>query len=203
MSESLRFWSFGTKTRSLKKVFSRTREILPTLFTMGPPFATGLPHYGHLLQSYLKDSIPRFQTMKGKYVRRVWGWDTHGLPIENGVEKELGLKSKKEIEEFGIEKFTKTATDTVLRYDKDWKEIVPRLGRWVDMENHYMTMAPTYTESCWWAFSELYKKGLAYEGYKVMHICPRCETPLASSEVALNYQDTRDLSVYVKFELSR
>jgi isoleucyl-tRNA synthetase len=197
--EVLEFWN---ENKIFEKSLFENKGNPSYTFYDGPPFATGLPHYGHLLQSYLKDSIPRFQTMKGKYVRRVWGWDTHGLPIENGVEKELGLKSKKEIEEFGIEKFTKTATDTVLRYDKDWKEIVPRLGRWVDMENHYMTMAPTYTESCWWAFSELYKKGLAYEGYKVMHICPRCETPLASSEVALNYQDTRDLSVYVKFELS-
>jgi len=195
----LEFWN---REKIFEKSLLENKGNTAYTFYDGPPFATGLPHHGHLLQSYLKDSIPRYQTMRGKYVRRVWGWDTHGLPIENGVEKELGLKSKKEIEEFGVEKFTKAATDTVLRYDKDWKEIIPRLGRWVDMENHYITMSPTYTESCWWAFSELYKKGLAYEGYKVMHICPRCETPLAASEVVQNYQDVRDLSVYVKFELA-
>lgn len=172
-------------------------------FYDGPPFATGLPHFGHLLQSYLKDSIPRYQTMKGKYVRRVWGWDSHGLPIENLIEKELGFKSKAEIEAYGIGNFTKAATDSVLRFESDWKKIIPRLGRWVDMENRYITLSNTYTESCWWAFGELYKKGLVYEGYKVMHICPRCETPLAASEVALGYADVKDISVYVKFELEQ
>lgn len=171
-------------------------------FYDGPPFATGLPHPGHLLQSYLKDSIPRYQTMKGNYVRRAWGWDCHGLPIENLIEKELDLKTKKDLVDFGVDKFTKACNDIVLKYDSDWKRTVPVWGRWVDMENQYATVNNTYTESCWWAFSELYKKGLAYEGFKVMHICPRCETPLAASEVALGYQDVKDLSVYVKFELA-
>lgn len=170
-------------------------------FYDGPPFATGLPHPGHLLQSYLKDSIPRYQTMKGNYVRRTWGWDCHGLPIENLIEKELDLKTKKDLVDFGVDKFTKACSDIVLKYDSDWKKTVPVWGRWVDMENQYATVNNTYTESCWWAFSELYKKGLAYEGFKVMHICPRCETPLAASEVALGYQDIKDISVYVKFEL--
>lgn len=170
-------------------------------FYDGPPFATGLPHPGHLLQSYLKDSIPRYQTMKGNYVRRTWGWDCHGLPIENLIEKELDLKTKKDLEAYGVDKFTKACSDIVLKYDEDWRRTVPVWGRWVDMEKQYATVNNTYTESCWWAFSELYKKGLAYEGFKVMHICPRCETPLAASEVALGYQDIKDISVYVKFEL--
>lgn len=170
-------------------------------FYDGPPFATGLPHHGHLMQSYIKDSIPRYQTMNGKKVRRVWGWDTHGLPLENIVEKELGLKSKQEIVEYGVDKFTKAAKEMVMKYEDDWKKVIPRIGRWVDMDNRYMTLSNTYTESCWWAFSELYKKGLAYEGFKVMHICPRCETPLAASEVALGYVDLNDISVYAKFEL--
>lgn len=170
-------------------------------FYDGPPFATGLPHPGHLLQSYLKDSIPRYQTMKGNYVRRTWGWDCHGLPIENLIEKELDLKTKKDLVDFGVDKFTKACSDIVLKYDSDWKKTVPVWGRWVDMENQYATVNNTYTESCWWAFSELYKKGYVYEGFKVMHICPRCETPLAASEVALGYQDIKDISVYVKFEL--
>jgi isoleucyl-tRNA synthetase len=173
------------------------------VFYDGPPFATGLPHYGHVLQSYIKDSVPRYQTMKGKKLRRVWGWDCHGLPLENIVEKELGMQSKADIEKFGLEKFTDTATKMVLQYDKDWMGQVERWGRWVDMKDSYMTMSSTYTESVWWSFAELYKKGLAYEGYKIMHICPRCETSLAHSEVNQPgcYQDVTDISVYVPFEL--
>jgi len=197
--EVLEFWD---KEKIFEKSLFENKKSDSYTFYDGPPFANGMPHHGHLLQSYLKDSIPRYQTMNGKYVRRVWGWDTHGLPVENLVEAELGLKSKKEIEIYGVDKFTKAAADSVLKFEEDWKKIIPRVGRWVDMDKAYMTMNNTYTESCWWAFSELYKKGLAYEGYKVMHICPRCETPLAASEVVQNYQDVRDISVYVKFELT-
>ncbi len=170
-------------------------------FYDGPPFATGLPHHGHILAGTIKDAIPRYQTMNGKSVRRVWGWDCHGLPIENLIEKEVGLNSKKEIEEYGIGRFTDACSDSVLRYDKEWKEIVPRLGRWVDMDSAYKTMDWTYTESAWWAWSELYKKGLAYEGHKIMFVCPRCETSLAQSEVAGEYQDITDMTVTAKFEL--
>lgn len=196
--EVLKFWN---ENKIFEKTLFENKGNPSYTFYDGPPFATGTPHNGHLLQSYIKDSIPRFQTMKGKYVRRVWGWDTHGLPVENLIEKELGFKNKSDIENYGVEKFTKAASDSVLKFEGLWKEIIPRLGRWVDMDNRYITMSNTYTESCWWAFSELYKKDLAYEGYKVMHICPRCETPLAASEVALGYADLKDISVYVKFEL--
>ena len=170
-------------------------------FYDGPPFATGLPHHGHILAGTIKDAIPRYQTMKGNSVRRVWGWDCHGLPIENIVEKELNLGSKKDIEEYGIGKFNEMAQDSVFRFEKEWKKIIPRLGRFVDMERPYATMDSTYTESVWWAWKELHKKGLAYEGYKIMHICPRCETTLAQSEVGMNYEDVTDLSVTAKFEL--
>lgn len=170
-------------------------------FYDGPPFATGLPHYGHILAGTIKDAIPRYQTMKGKSVRRVWGWDCHGLPVENLIEKKLGLNSKKEIEEYGIDKFNKEAYNSVLQYEKEWKEIVPRLGRFVDMEHSYKTMDPTYTESIWWAWKTLHDKGLAYEGNKMMHICPRCETTLAQSEVGMEYHDVTDISVTAKFEL--
>ncbi len=170
-------------------------------FYDGPPFATGLPHFGHILAGTIKDAIPRYQTMKGNSVRRVWGWDCHGLPIENLIEKKLGLKSKKDIEDFGIDKFNKDANDSVLTYDAEWKKIVPRLGRWVDMDKPYKTMDANYTESIWWAWKTLYEKKLAYEGSKMMHICPRCETPLAQSEVGLEYHDVTDLSVTAKFEL--
>jgi isoleucyl-tRNA synthetase len=170
-------------------------------FYDGPPFATGLPHYGHILVGVIKDAIPRYQTMKGNSVRRVWGWDCHGLPIENLIEKKLGLKSKKDIEDFGIDKFNRDAYESVLQYEKEWQDIVPRLGRWVDMDHPYKTMDATYTESIWWAWKTLYEKKLAYEGSKMMHICPRCETPLAQSEVGLEYHDVTDLSVTAKFEI--
>ncbi len=171
-------------------------------FYDGPPFATGLPHYGHILAGTIKDAIPRYQTMKGNSVRRVWGWDCHGLPIENLIEKKLGLASKKDIEEFGIGKFNRDAYESVLQYEEEWKEVVPRLGRFVDMDRAYKTMDATYTESIWWAWKSLYEKGLAYEGHKMMHICPRCETPLAQSEVGLEYHDVTDISVTAKFELT-
>jgi isoleucyl-tRNA synthetase len=170
-------------------------------FYDGPPFATGLPHYGHILAGTIKDTIPRYQTMKGNTVRRKWGWDCHGLPIENLIEKKLGLASKKDIEEYGIDKFNKDAHQSVLIYEAEWQDIVPRLGRFVDMKHDYKTMDATYTESIWWAWKTLYEKGLAYEGNKMMHICPRCETPLAQSEVGLEYTDVTDLSVTAKFEL--
>ncbi|MEI6810540.1 MAG: class I tRNA ligase family protein [Candidatus Nomurabacteria bacterium] len=170
-------------------------------FYDGPPFATGLPHYGHILAGTIKDAVPRYQTMNGKSVRRVWGWDCHGLPIENLIEKKLGLKSKKDIEDFGIGKFNKDANDSVLQYEEEWRKVIPRLGRWADMDRPYKTMDATYTESIWWAWKTLYEKGLAYEGNKMMHICPRCETPLAQSEVGLEYHDVTDLSVTAKFEL--
>lgn len=170
-------------------------------FYDGPPFATGLPHHGSLMAGTVKDLIPRYQTMKGNTVRRVWGWDCHGLPIENLIEKKLNLASKKDIEEYGIDKFNKNAHESVLQYEEEWKKIIPRVGRWVDMEHAYKTMDATYTESIWWAWKQLLEKGLAYEGNKMMHICPRCETPLAQSEVGLEYHDVTDLSVTVKFEL--
>ncbi len=172
------------------------------VFYDGPPFATGLPHHGHLLQGTIKDVIPRYQTMRGRFVRREWGWDCHGLPIENLIEKELGFKHKEDIERYGVEAFNKKAKESVLMYDKEWKAIVPRMGRWVDMDHAYKTMDASYTESIWWAFKTLYDKKLIYEGYKSMHICPRCETTLAASEVAQGYKDVKDISVYVMFKLA-
>ncbi len=183
------------------KTLDATRDGEPYVFYDGPPFATGLPHYGHLLAGTIKDVIPRFQTMRGRYVRREWGWDCHGLPIENLIEKELGFKTKKDIENYGIANFNKKAKDSVLAYDKEWKAIVPRMGRFVDMESAYKTMDPSYTESIWWAFKTLFNKKLIYEGYKSMHICPRCETTLAISEVGMNYMDVKDISVTVEFAL--
>lgn len=196
--EVLAYWK---KEKIFEATVSQNKDNEPYVFYDGPPFATGLPHYGHLLAGTIKDIIPRYQTMRGRYVRREWGWDCHGLPIENLIEKELGLEHKKQIEEYGVERFNQKARDSVMTYDKEWKEIVPRMGRFVDMEKSYKTMDASYTESIWWAFTTLYAKKLIYEGYKSMHICPRCETTLAISEVGMNYKDLKDISVYVTFEL--
>jgi len=133
-------------------------------FYDGPPFATGMPHSGSLLSSVSKDLIPRYKTMRGYRVRRRWGWDTHGLPIESAVEKKLGLKNKKEILALGIEKFNETARSLVLEYVHEWKRYVDRVGRWVDFDNSYKTMDNTFIESVWWALKEIYKKGCLYEG---------------------------------------
>ncbi len=196
--ETLAFWN---EKGIFEKSLSQTKDGEPFTFYDGPPFANGIPHYGHILASVIKDIIPRYQTMKGRFVRRVWGWDCHGLPVENVVEKEFGLKSRKDIEEYGIEKFNKAAHSSVLRYDAEWKKMIPRIGRWVDMENAYKTMDANYSESIWWAFKTLHDKGLVYQSFKSMHICPRCETTLSNNEVAEGYKDVSDISVTVKFEL--
>lgn len=171
------------------------------VFYDGPPYGTGLPHYGHLLPGTIKDVIPRYKTMQGYRVNRRWGWDCHGLPIENLIEKELGLETKKDIEEYGIDKFNQAARDSVLRYEEAWKQIIPRTGRWVDMSSPYKTMDPSYMESVWWVFKTLSDKGLVSEGFKAMHVCPRCETPLSNFEVNQGYEDVKDISVTAKFEL--
>lgn len=171
------------------------------VFYDGPPFATGLPHYGHLLPGTIKDVIPRYKTMKGYHVSRTWGWDCHGLPLENLVEKELNLETKKDVEVFGIEKFNEAARNAVLRYEEEWKRYVPRSGRWIDMKQPYMSMHSSYMESVWWIFSELNRKGLTKQGFKPMHLCPRCETTLANFEVNQGYQDVTDISVTALFEL--
>lgn len=172
------------------------------VFYDGPPFATGLPHYGHLLAGTLKDVVPRFWTMRGYRIERKWGWDCHGLPIENLVEKELGLKTKTDIENYGVDKFNEYCRSIVLKYAEEWKERVERMGRWVDMENDYKTMDPEYMESIWWVFKTLWDKGLIYEGHKTVPYCIRCATPLSNFETNQGYQDKQDPAVTAKFELS-
>ncbi|MDE1925285.1 MAG: class I tRNA ligase family protein, partial [Patescibacteria group bacterium] len=196
--EILTFWDeHKIFEQSLKKPSPKGEYV----FYDGPPFATGLPHYGHLLQSALKDAIPRYRTMQGYHVARRWGWDCHGLPLENQIEQELGIKTKREIEQLGIEKFNTAAKTAVLRYTEDWKRIIPRFGRWVDMDNDYRTMDAGYTQSVWWAFKNLYDRGLVYEGFKAMHLCPRCGTTLSNFEVAQGYKDIDDIAVTVKLPL--
>ncbi|MGB8815821.1 MAG: class I tRNA ligase family protein [Minisyncoccia bacterium] len=196
--EILQFWQENEIfKKTLEKPFSKGEFV----FYDGPPFATGLPHYGHILAGTMKDYVGRYQTMKGNHVARRWGWDTHGLPIENIVADEIGLKSKKDIEEYGIEKFNDVARTKIFTYADVWKKVIPRMGRFVDMENDYRTMSPTYTETVWWIFKELHKKSLLYEGFKSMHLCPHCGTTLSNFEVGQGYKDITDISVTVKFEL--
>jgi len=194
----LKFWQ---EEKIFEKSLKKKSPKGDFAFYDGPPFATGTPHYGHLVPSLMKDIVPRYWTMQGYRVERRWGWDCHGLPIENIVEKEMNLKEKKDIEKVGIDKFNEACRSKVLIYAKEWREIIDRLGRWVDMDNPYTTMDLDFMESVWWAFKQLWDKGLIYEGYKSMHICPRCETTLSQSEVSQGYEDIEDVSVIAKFEL--
>ncbi len=171
------------------------------VFYDGPPFATGLPHYGHLLAGTIKDAVPRFWTMNGYRVKRRWGWDCHGLPLENLIEKKLGLATKRDIEDFGVKNFNEAARNTVMEYADDWKRIIPRMGRFADMENDYKTMDSAYTESVWWVFKSLHEKGLVYEGFKTMHLCPRCGTTLSNFEVNQGYKDIKDIAITIKLPL--
>ncbi|WP_349862549.1 isoleucine--tRNA ligase [Leifsonia sp. WHRI 6310E] len=174
------------------------------VFYDGPPFANGLPHYGHLLTGYAKDVFPRFQTMRGKQVHRRFGWDTHGLPAELEAERQLGLTDKSQIEEMGIAAFNQAAKESVLRYTKEWQEYVTRQARWVDFDNDYKTLDVTYMESVIWAFKQLHGKGLAYEGYRVLPYCWRDQTPLSNHELRMDddvYKMRQDQTVTVTFPL--
>lgn len=194
---------FWDETHAFERSVSERPEDKRYVFYDGPPFATGLPHYGHLLASTVKDIVPRYWTMKGYRVDRVWGWDCHGIPIENIIEKELDLKGgKKGIETFGIDNFNQACRSAILRFDKDWEQVIRRLGRWVDFKHSYKTMDRSFMESVWWAFKTLNDKGLVYEGRRVILYCPRCATPLSNFEIAMDnsYKDVEDNSVYVKFK---
>jgi len=174
------------------------------VFYDGPPFANGLPHYGHLLTGYVKDLIPRYQTMRGRRVERRFGWDTHGLPAELEAQRVLGLKTKGEILELGIEEFNAACRESVLKYTDDWQAYVRRQGRWVDFEHDYKTLNPDYMESVMWAFKTLYDKGLVYEGKRVLPYCWNDETPLSNHELRMDddvYQMRQDPASTVWMEL--
>jgi isoleucyl-tRNA synthetase len=198
--EILHFWD---EQKIFEKSVKQRDGAKSYSFYDGPPFATGTPHYGHIVASAIKDTVPRYFTMKGFQVERKWGWDCHGLPIENIAEKELGITRKKEIENLGVEKFNETCRSKVLEYVAEWKKVIRRFGRWADMENAYKTMDINYMESVWRVFKELWDRGLIYESYRTMHICPRCETTLSQSEVAEGYKMVKDFSAIAKFELDQ
>jgi isoleucyl-tRNA synthetase len=189
-----------------RKIFQKSisqRESAPEfVFYDGPPFATGLPHFGHFVPGTIKDIFPRYKTMRGYRVERRFGWDCHGLPVENLIEQELGLNSKTDIERYGIAEFNEACRSSVLRYVKEWRQIVTRLGRWVDFDHDYKTMDPDYMESIWWVIKSLWDKGLIYEGHYILPYCPRCSTVLSNHELSLGgYKDVHDPAITIRFKI--
>jgi isoleucyl-tRNA synthetase len=197
--EVLKFWE---QNHTFEKSITNREGKSEFVFYDGPPFATGLPHFGHFIPSTVKDIIPRYQTMKGKKVERRFGWDCHGLPIEKMIEDELKLNSKTDIEKYGIAKFNEACRATVLRYVKEWRQTITRLGRWVDFDNDYKTMNPDYMESIWWVMKTLWEKELVYEGHYILPYCPRCSTVLSNHELNLGgYKDVHDPAITVRFKV--
>jgi isoleucyl-tRNA synthetase len=196
--------SFWEKSKTFEKSVNREAPQGDYVFYDGPPFITGMPHYATLLPSIAKDMIPRYQTMKGHRVERIWGWDCHGLPAENKVEGELGLKNKQDIETLGVDKFVAACRNYVNTGSEQWRWYIDRIARWADMDNSYRTMDKDFMESVIWAFKKLYDKGLIYEGYRTSLHCPRCATPLSKFEITMDagsYRDVTEASVVVEFKV--
>ena len=172
------------------------------VFFEGPPTANGRPGIHHVLARAFKDMFPRYKIMQGHYVLRKGGWDTHGLPVEIEVEKQLGLSGKQQIDAYGVEEFNRRCRASAMEYIKEWERLTDRMGFWVDKEEAYVTFRPDYVESLWWVLRQFWDKDLLYQGYKVVPYCPRCGTPLSSHELSLGYKDDAvDPSVYVKFKI--
>ena len=183
------------------KTLKKTEKGKKFVFYEGPPTANGAPGVHHVLSRVYKDIFPRFKTMKGYYVSRKAGWDTHGLPVELEIEKKLGINSKDEIEEIGIEKFNRLCRQSVMKYEEDWKKLTERIGFWLDTDNAYFTFKDEYIETVWWILKTIWDQGLLFEGHKIVPYCPRCGTPLSSHEIAQGYKEVEDYSVIVKFAL--
>ncbi|KAF2137965.1 uncharacterized protein K452DRAFT_277585 [Aplosporella prunicola CBS 121167] len=173
----------------------------PYTFYDGPPFATGLPHYGHLLASTIKDIVPRYWSMKGRYVERRFGWDTHGVPIEHEIDKKLGISGKDAVMQMGLEKYNEECRAIVMRFASEWRQTIDRLGRWIDFDNDYKTMDPKFMESEWWVFKQLFEKDAVYRGFKVMPYSTALNTPLSNFEAQQNYKDVQDPAVVISFPL--
>jgi isoleucyl-tRNA synthetase len=194
--EVLGFWK---ENNTFARSLDETSRAEAFVFYDGPPFATGLPHYGHLLAGTIKDIIPRYWTMRGRNVGRRFGWDCHGLPVENEMEKEWKISGKQQIEQLGVPLFNEACRSIVLRYTQQWERIVERMGRWVDFVNQYRTMDPHYMESIWWVFKRIWEKKLVYQGFRVQPYCPRCATPLSNFEMNEGYREVTGPSITVSF----
>ena len=176
---------------------SENRKIFS--FYDGPPFATGLPHYGHILAGTIKDTVTRWATQTGHYVERRFGWDCHGLPVEFEIDQTLGIKGPADVLKMGVDNYNNECRKIVMRYSNEWEQIITRLGRWIDFKNDYKTLYPTFMESVWWVFKQLYEKNLVYRGFKVMPYSTSCCTPLSNFEAGQNYKDVQDPAVVVSF----
>ncbi|MCB0354037.1 MAG: isoleucine--tRNA ligase [Bdellovibrionales bacterium] len=194
--KTLLFWR---EQQIFSKSLDRRKDSPQYRFYDGPPFATGTPHYGHLLAGTIKDIVPRYQTMLGNYVERRFGWDTHGLPIEMLTEKEIGLNGRKEILEYGIDRFNEACRSGVLRYVSEWEKVTERLGRWIDFVNDYKTMDLSFMDSVWWVFKQLWDQGRVYEGARVVPYSWRLSTPLSNFEASSNYKTVQDPAITVRF----
>ena len=194
----MKLWS---ELNAFKSCLEQSKDKPRFVFYDGPPFATGMPHYGNLLAGIIKDVIPRWVHMSGYHVERRFGWDCHGLPIEYEIDKKLGIKSPEDVQRIGIDAYNNECRGIVMRYSNEWRWIVNRIGRWIDFDNDYKTMYPWFMESVWWAFNQLFEKGLVYRGVKVMPYSNACNTPLSNFETGLNYKDVVDPSVIVSFPL--
>ncbi len=194
----LKFWQ---KEKVFQQSLTQTESGSPYIFYDGPPFATGLPHHGHLVGSILKDAVPRYWTMKGRYVQRRFGWDCHGLPIEHEIDKSLGMSSLEAVEKLGIKGYNDECRGIVQRYTAEWEKTINRIGRWVDFENDYKTMEPWYMESVWWVVSQLWEKDLIYRGDKVVPFSTALGTVLSNFEAGSNYKDVQDPAVTVLFKI--
>ncbi len=185
-----------------RQTLEQTRHGTPFVFFEGPPTANGRPGIHHVFSRTIKDLICRFRAMQGRQVTRIAGWDTHGLPVEIEVEKQLKLNGKKAIEEFGVEKFNALCRESVFTYKADWEQLSDRIGYWLDYEHPYITYSNEYVESVWWLLGRLFERGLLYRGHRVLPYCPRCGTVLSSHELSLGYDKVKDRSVYVTFPLT-
>ena len=197
--ENLKFWK---DAGIFQKSLQQTENSAPYIFYDGPPFATGLPHHGHLVASTIKDVVPRYFTMKGYHVQRRFGWDCHGLPIEHEIDKKLGMSSKEAVEKLGIKGYNDECRGIVQRFTSEWEKTITRIGRWVDFENDYKTMDPWYMESVWWVVKQLWEKDLIYRGIKVVPFSTALSTVLSNFEATSNYQDVQDPAVTILFKLN-
>ena len=194
----LKLWQ---DTDAFQQSLANTQGKKPYIFYDGPPFATGLPHHGHLVASTIKDVVPRYWTMKGRYVMRRFGWDCHGLPIEHEIDKQLGMSAQDAVEKLGVAGYNDECRAIVQRYVKEWRHTITRIGRWIDFDNDYKTMDAWYMESVWWVFKQLWDKGLIYQGVKVVPVSTALGTPLANFEATSNYQDVQDPAITVLLKL--
>lgn len=186
---------------AFKRQLELTKDLPTFSFYDGPPFATGTPHYGHLLTSTVKDIIPRYASMNGHYVERRFGWDTHGLPVEHEIDKKLGITGKEDVMKIGIENYNNECRSIVMRYADDWRKTIRRMGRWIDMDNDYKTLYPEFMESVWWVFKQLFDKNSVYRGLRVMPYSTGCTTPLSNFEAQQNYKDVNDPAVTIAFQI--